>query len=267
MTAPNTFTSAGSPPTSNYQAGATPSNLQKATLSVYAPPASGGTGKPGGHLFDIKFQFNPKELSLTKNAKWQRHAQRNAKKSAPPEFTGSDPSKLSIEMFLDATDTMGDAVVKTVEQLFSCCVPTEESRSHGKGSPPWVVFKWGGMTSFTAFVSSVTAKYTLFTPGGTGVRAICTINLEEIAGEQGGQNPTSGALAARDAHTMVSGDTLQSIAFKAYGDPALWREIARANDIDDPMRVRPGQRLLVPSLLELERIIAERDPRARAAGE
>jgi nucleoid-associated protein YgaU len=66
---------------------------------------------------------------------------------------------------------------------------------------------------------------------------------------------------------MVSGDTLQSVAFKAYGDPALWREIARANDIDDPMRVRPGQRLLVPSLLELERIVAERDPRARAVGE
>ncbi|HKD97230.1 MAG TPA: LysM peptidoglycan-binding domain-containing protein [Micromonosporaceae bacterium] len=267
MTAPNTFISAGMPPTSNYEAGATPSNLQKATLSAYAPPASGGTGQAGALLYDIKFQFNPKELSLTKNAKWNRNAQRNAKKSAPPQFTGSDPSKLSIEMFLDATETMGDQVVKTVEQLFNLCVPTEQSRSQGKGSPPWVVFKWGGMTSFTAFVSSVTAKYTLFTPGGTAVRAICTVNLEEIAGEQGGQNPTSGALAANDSHILIEGDTLQSIAFKTYGDAGLWREIARANEIDDPMRVRPGQRVLVPSLLELERIIAERDPRARVAGE
>lgn len=267
MTAPNTFISAGSPPTSDYTGGATPSNLQKATLSVYAPSPSGDPSKVGGHLYDIKFQFNPKELSLTKNAKWKRQPHRNAKKSAPPMFTGSDPSKLSIEMFLDATDTMGDQVVKTVEQLFELCVPTQESRSNGKGSPPWVVFKWGGMSSFTAFVSSVTAKFTLFTPGGTAVRAICTVNLEEMAGEDGGQNPTSGALASRDSHTVVAGDTLQSIAFKTYGDPTLWREIARANNIDDPMRVRPGQRVLVPSLLELERVLSERDPRARVAGE
>ena len=253
MTSPNTFTSAGGGGASAYQAGATPSNLQKAKLSVYSPPPSGGTDSPGGHLFDIAFQFNPKELSLTKNAKWTRKPQRNAKKSAPPEFSGSDPSKLAIEMFLDATDTMGDTVVKTVEQLFSCCVPTDESRGQGKGSPPWVVFKWGGMTGFTSFVSSVTAKYTLFTPAGTAVRATCTVNLEEISGEAGGQNPTSGALAARDQHIIVAGDTLQSLAYRTYGDAALWRSIADANDIDDPMRVRPGQRVLIPSLLELTR--------------
>jgi len=253
MTSPNTFTSAGAPPSAAYSAGATPSNLQKAKLSVYAPPPSGGTDKPGALLYDIAFQFNPKELSLTKNAKWTRKPQRNAKKSAPPEFSGSDPCKLAIEMFLDATDTMGDQVVKTIEQLFSCCVPTDESRGQGKGSPPWVVFKWGGMTGFTSFVSSVTAKYSLFTPAGTPVRATCTVNLEEISGEAGGQNPTSGALAARDLHVMVAGDTLQSIAFRTYGDAGLWRSIAEANDIDDPMRIRPGQRVFVPSLLELER--------------
>jgi nucleoid-associated protein YgaU len=253
MTSPNTFTSAGAPPSAAYSAGATPSNLQKAKLSVYAPPPGGGTDKPGGLLYDIDFQFNPKELSVSKNAKWTRKPQRNAKKSAPPEFSGSDPCKLVLEMFLDATDTMSDKVVKTVEQLFSCCVPTDASRSQGKGSPPWVVFKWGGMTGFNSFVSSVTAKYTLFTPAGTGVRATCTVNLEEISGEAGGQNPTSGALASRDLHVMVSGDTLQSIAFHTYGDAALWRSIAQANDIDDPMRVRPGQRIFVPSMLELER--------------
>lgn len=252
MTSPNTFTSAGAPPSGSYKAGATPSNLQKAKLAVYEPPPAGGTSQPGGLMFEISFQFNPKELSVSKNAKWKRKPQRNAKKSAPPEFTGSDPSKLAIEMFLDATDKMGDKVVKTVEQLFSCCVPTDASRAQGKGSPPWVTFKWGGMTGFMSFVSSVTAKYTLFTPGGTPVRATCTVNLEEISGEAGGQNPTSGALAARDVHVMVAGDTLQSLAFQTYGNPLLWREIAKANEIDDPMRVRPGQRLLVPSLMELE---------------
>jgi nucleoid-associated protein YgaU len=247
---PVTFTSAGSPAASTYSAGA-PKNLQHAKLAVHKPPQAGSTAEPGDFMHDIDFQFNPKELSLTKNAKWQREAQRNAKKSGPPEFKGSDPCKLALEMFLDATDTMGDRVVRTVEQLFACCVATDETRKNGKGSPPWVVFKWGGMTGFPAYVASVTAKYTLFTPAGVPVRAVCTVNLEEISGELGGQNPTSGALAAQDTHVLVAGDTLHSLAYRAYGNAELWRKIAAANEIDDPMRLRPGTRLLVPALDEI----------------
>jgi nucleoid-associated protein YgaU len=232
--------------------GAAPASLQHAYLELREPPAGGSTATPGTSLGKIKFQFNPKELTLAKTAKWKRDRQRNAKKSGPPEFTGADPSKLTLEMFFDATDTMDDSVVKSVEQLFTCCVPTEKSRHGKKGSPPWVIFQWGGLTSFPACVSSVTAKYTLFTPGGTPVRALCTVTLEEISGEPPRQNPTSGALAARDLYVVVAGDTLASVAYRAYGDPALWRAIADANEVTDPMRLRPGTRLLIPALTDLE---------------
>jgi len=245
MTAPVTFTAAGGDT-------GTPSNLQHAYLELREPPADGGTATPGSAVLGrIDFQFNPKELSLAKNAKWKRDKQRNAKKAGPPEFTGSDPCKLTLEMFFDATDNMDGKVVKAVEQLFNCCVPTDKSRQGKKGSPPWVIFHWGGLTSFPAYMSSVTAKYTLFTPAGRPVRALCTVTLEEISGEQGGQNPTSGALAARDVHVVVAGDTLPSVAYNAYGDAGLWREIAVANEVDDPLRLRPGTRLLVPAPEEL----------------
>jgi nucleoid-associated protein YgaU len=249
MTSPVTFTAAGAASAT----GSAPASLQHAFLELREPPADGSTAQPGIAVLDtIQFQFNPKELSLSKNAKWKRDAQRNAKKSGTIHFNGSDPSKLSLELFFDATAEMDDKVVKAVEKLFSCCVPTDKSRQARKGSPPWVVFHWGGMTSFPGFVSSVTAKYTLFTPSGMPVRALCTLTLEEISGEQAGQNPTSGALAARDTHVVVAGDTLASVAHTAYGDPALWREVAKANEIDDPMRLRPGTRLLIPALEELE---------------
>lgn len=246
MASPVTFTAVGTPPPSS---GGAPANLQHAYLELREPPSGGGTASPSNEsLGKIEFQFNPKELSVSKNAKWKRDAQRNARKSGPPEFTGSDPSKLTLEMFVDATDTMDDRVVKVVDQLFACCVPTEKSRQNRKASPPWVIFHWGGLTSFPAYVSSVTAKYTLFTPGGTPVRAVCTVSLEEISGEQSGQNPTSGALAASDTHVVVSGDSLYSVAYRSYGDARLWRAIARANRIDNPARLRPGSRLLVPAI-------------------
>jgi nucleoid-associated protein YgaU len=248
MASPITFTASGAKAVS----GAAPNSLVHAKLELREPPTGGSTANPSSTVLGvIDFQFNPKELSLSKSAKWQRTAQRNASKSGPPEFKGADPAKLSVEMFLDATDKMDDSVVKTVEKLFSCCVPVSKTTG-AKGSPPWVIFSWGGLTGFPSFVSSVTAKYTLFTPGGTPVRAVCTVAMEEISGEQGGQNPTSGALAARESHVVVAGDTFSSIAHKMYGNPNLWREIAEANQADDPMRLRPGTRLLIPALEELD---------------
>ncbi len=88
---------------------------------------------------------------------------------------------------------MDGSVVDRVEKLFRCCVPTEQSLAQKKASPPLVVLHWGKVTSFPAFVTSVQAKYTLFTPDGTPIRATCSVSLEEMPGDPLKQNPTSGA--------------------------------------------------------------------------
>lgn len=250
MATPTVFQAAGAPAPS---AGGAPPQLVHAFLEILTPPPSGTTdaaGTPTGEKID--FQFNPKELTLTKTAKWKREAARGAKKSGVPEFLGAEPAKLSLEMFLDATRKMDDSVVKQVEKLFGCCVPTETTRQKQKASPPWVRFQWGAIMGFPGHIKSVTVKYTLFTPGGMPVRALCTVVLEEMGGETSGQNPTSGALAARSVHTVVSGDSLPALAYREYGDPTLWRALAEANDIDDPMRLPAGRTLLVPALEELD---------------
>ncbi len=231
-------------------AGARP-KLEHAYLELRHPPADGGSTTPGPHLDKIDFQFNPKELSLAKSAKWERKTSRGARKAGPVEFKGAEPSKLTLEMFFDATDRQDGRVVRAVEQLFACCVPTAQSHGKQQGVPPWVIFHWGGLTGFLAYVSQVQAKYTLFTAGGLPIRATCQVTLEEISGELPGQNPTSGALAARRVHRVVAGDTLALLAWREYGDPAAWRAIAEANGIDDPMRLRPGADLLLPGPEEL----------------
>jgi nucleoid-associated protein YgaU len=228
-----------------------PPSLTEASLELYdATPAAGG-GKPGAPRGRITFQFKPKELSIQKAAKWERKPARGAKSAGPPEFTGADPCKLTFELFFDATDTMDGSVVAHVEDLFRCCVPTDESLGKKKGSPPLVVLRWGKVSSFAAFVTSVQAKYTLFTADGTPIRATCSVTLEEMPGDPLKQNPTSGGLAAGSRHTLVDGETLAAVAFREYGDPAMWRPLAAANRIDDPLRLTAGSTLLLPSAEEL----------------
>jgi phage tail protein X len=225
--------------------------LEHAYLQLHEPSPDGSFAKPGAQLGKIEFQFNPRELTLSKSAAWTRMSGRDNKRSGPPQYNGPLPSKLTLEMFFDASDTQDGSVVKRVEQLFACCVPTDSSFQRKKGSPPWVLFRWGGLTGFLSYISSVSARYTLFTAGGVPVRAAVSVTLEELSGEAPRQNPTSGGLVPQRVHTTVEGDTLHAIAYREYGNPALWRAVAEANGIDDPMRLRPGIAVLLPALTEL----------------
>jgi nucleoid-associated protein YgaU len=222
--------------------------LVHAMLKLHEPKP-GATGKDalGADRGTVKFQFNPKELSLSKSAKWERKPAKGSKTAGPPEFQGAEPSKISLELFFDETGKLDGSVVKNVEKLLGCCVPTEETRGQKRALPPLVVFQWGPIVGFPAFVTSVTAKYTLFDSTGAPLRATCTVAIEELAGDMKGQNPTSGALSARRSHTVIAGDSLASLAYREYGDPELWRALAAYNRIDDPMRLRIETELLLPA--------------------
>jgi nucleoid-associated protein YgaU len=219
--------------------------MSKAQLTLYEPSPG---GSPGGERGVVHFQFNPKEVTISKSAKWERKPTKGSSKAGPPEFTGTEPAKMSLEMFLDATDSRDGSVVETVEALLACCVATEQSTGQKKPTPPIVVLHWGSTSSFPAFITSVSAKFTLFDSDGTPIRAVCSVQMEEMPGEAfRKQNPTSGGRELHRVHRTVGGDSLASIAFAEYGDPTAWRALAAFNEIDDPLRVPAGTLLLLPT--------------------
>jgi nucleoid-associated protein YgaU len=243
----------GAPSPSGSSSGGT--QLEKASLDLYEakPKASGGGSEIGGSLGSVPFQFNPKELSITKSAKWERKPARGSKTAGAPEFSGAEPAKLTVEMFLDATGDHGGGVVKAVEALLACCVPTEATLGQKKAMPPLVIFHWGRTTSFVGYVSQVGVKFTLFASDGTPIRATCSVSMEEMPDGAPKQNPTSGAIAVRRVATTVAGDSLASLAYREYGDATMWRELATYNGIDDPLRVPTGTSVLLPPPEDLAR--------------
>lgn len=226
--------------------------LERAYLQLYKP-SKDALDKPGEEMGRIEFQFNPKELTLSKSANWKAATTKNSKTAPPPQYVGPEQSKMTLEMFFDASLAQDDSVSERVQKLFACCAPTADSRAQNVGSAPWVLFRWGTLTGFHAYIKSVQAKYTLFTSAGVPIRATVSVTLEEIAGESGKQNPTSGGLLPRRIHTIREGDTLALIAWNEYGNPALWRSLAQVNRIDDPMRLRLGSTLFLPTIDELSR--------------
>ena len=94
-----------------------------ASLLIYEPTIQ--KGKPpqlGAKADTIEFQFNPKEVSITKSAKWERKPTKD-KKAGPPEYSGAEPCKMTLELFFDAAAKDGVNVVEQVDKLFGYCVP------------------------------------------------------------------------------------------------------------------------------------------------
>ncbi|MFJ5223734.1 LysM peptidoglycan-binding domain-containing protein [Streptomyces sp. NPDC088400] len=228
-------------------------SLVRASLAIHQPPVGKST-TPGALIKNFTFDFNPSQLTMSRRTDWKFTPSPAVRDGPVPEFMGPEPRQLGIDVFLDSSDDPnGNSVLKKVEALFSCCEVTAASLAAKQPSTPWVVFQWGAFSTarFTAYVESVDATYTLFGTTGVPIRATCQVRLHEIPSRTKGQNPTSGALTARRVHRVVAGDSLQSLAWREYGDATVWRVIAETNGIDDPSRLAPGTELVLPAVEEV----------------
>jgi hypothetical protein len=206
----------------------------------------------GGKRLD--FKFNPTEYSVKKSGSWNAPGRSmGTKGGAKPNYLGSNPQSVSLQIFFDDWESGKDDVVKGVEQLLDWCTPSKDSLNKEHPQPPVLKLFWGSnqhLQDHKFYLESVSAKYIMFKSDGTPVRATADISLKEVPTDPPPTNPTSGSIHARRSHLIAQGDTLQSIAHREYGKPGLWRGLAAFNDIDDPLRLQLGSHILLPSMEE-----------------
>jgi hypothetical protein len=202
----------------------------------------------------LQCRFNPSEYTVSKSAAWTRTLVRGAETAATPEFVGTNPRALQMDLFFDGWDSGTGDISGEVQQLLDCTNPTARSISDNRPSPPVVFFQWGQKPLFDAYVKSVSVRFTLFEGDGTPVRATASVTFEEIPDQPPPQNPTSGGRRGKRSHLVMAGESLHWIAFVEYGRADLWRGIAVHNRIHDPFRLSPGAHLDLPPIGEAERL-------------
>lgn len=90
------------------------------------------------------------------------------------------------------------------------------------------------------------------TPAASETRA-ASERPGEAASARNASAPARGdASASARTYTIQAGDTLEAVAIELYGDATYWDEIAQANPLVDPLRLRVGQVLRLPRAAELD---------------
>jgi len=201
----------------------------------------------------VTCMFNPTDYTFTKSVSWAQTTERGANVPAL-EFTGGEPATVSLKLFFDTNDTGEDVRARYTNDLWDLAMVNRSQLDPKtqKGRPPRCMFAWGSAWSFEAVVTSINTNFTLFKEDGTPTRATVDLSLKQAKdpGRFPAQNPTSGGIAGHKRHVVQQSETLDYIAAEEYGNSSYWREIAKANGIDDPMRLRAGMILTLPPVSE-----------------
>jgi nucleoid-associated protein YgaU len=216
----------------------------------------------------VEALFNPAEIALSGSVSWEqeRPASYAASSAATVslEFRGIQAQTLSIELFFDTYESRAamsfkDAVVSQLPLLGPGREATDVRRYTDRVAelaevdrtlhhPPVCTLRWGAFAIFTGVLTSLDQRFTMFLEDGTPVRATLSCGFMGVAMEAQRRARELQSSDVAKTRQVRRNDTLQSIAAEEYRDPAMWRHIASANGIVDPLDLQPGTVLTIPRL-------------------
>ncbi len=214
--------------------------------ALAALPIPGLAGKDKDH--ELTFMFNPSAYRLSQSVSINRETSQ-WKPGGTVQYLGTSALTLSMQLFFDDFASAEGDVTPKITKLLDWQKPEK------KQPPPLVKFQWGNkqLETFTGVITQVNVNYTVFRRDGTPLQAKVDITIEGASELKKGKNPTSHAVDMHKVHTLVEGETIQSVAYAELGRAAYWRAIATLNDIDDPLRLKPGHALLIPGAADAAR--------------
>jgi len=185
----------------------------------------------------IQVMYNPEQFSLDQGNTFAEIGIPGL--NAPPiQYVRGKGRTLSMELFFDSYELNVD--VRQFTDGITGLLTTLPSTF----APPILLFVMGGF-SFRCVLMEAAQRFTMFDVDGTPVRSTLNVRFHEyvdvtVAVESGV------FIGPPTLVNIVQGDTVSSIAASVYGDPSRWRDIANANNIEDPFSLPSGHPLVIP---------------------
>jgi len=167
-----------------------------------------------------------------------------------PKFDRIEPHKMNFDLLFDSTGVINAVEdnsngVEAALEHFKKVVFEYKGNEH---RPRFLTIYWGKL-KFDCCIETLDITYKLFRPDGLPLRAVAK------AGFIGAVEDTK-RVAEEDASSpdlthvreVKDGDTLPMMAFRIYGDPAYYIEVARANGLDDFRNLETGQEIVFPPI-------------------
>src|SRR3954447_3377560 len=183
---------------------------------------------------ELTIAYNPEEYTLNKD---NNFAVQGVPGLSSPivQFVNGNQRTLDVELLFDSYDN--DRLPKEDVRLQTDPL-VALMRIDGERHAPPILRVTMASLDVRCVLSRVSQRFIMFMPDGMPVRARLTCTFIEVVDPE--QEARATNLQTADfskAHVVTVGETLSGIAGDLYDDPGLWRPIAIANAIADPLAV------------------------------
>ena len=196
----------------------------------------------------IEVMYNPEELRMDQGNTFAEVGIPGL--AAPPiQYVRGRARTLSMDLFFDTYEPFDSLHPdKRLDvRLFAGQIVRLLDQNPRTKAPPVLLFSLGQI-QFQCVLTEVGQRFTMFWSDGTPVRATLSVRFQEYTRVD--FETRAGFFAGPPTmHTITASDTLSRLATDYLGDAALWRQIAEANQIDDPLNIPAGMALVIPALL------------------
>lgn len=165
-----------------------------------------------------------------------------------PQYNKTEPQKLDFEILFDSTGVINGYKdeangVESRIDTFKKLVLEYKGDTH---RPRFLSIFWGTL-KFDCCLETLDISYKLFRADGLPLRAVAKagfLGSMDDTIREAKENASSPDLT--HIRTVKEGDTLPLMAYRIYGDPAYYLQVARANNLSDFRNLETGQKIKFP---------------------
>jgi nucleoid-associated protein YgaU len=223
--------------------------LEKLKIRAYSVLQNENSKETLTLIDEFTVMFNPNSYSRSYGNVYQTQAATDGDQSKP-KLSFQEQETLDLELIIDGTGVADfgiesilgigtDTVTKQIDKLVKCCLDKDAESHH----PNLAELDWGHLY-FKGYMRTMNVTYTLFDQSGAPLRA--KVNVSFIGAHLEKKEVHSADISR--LHTVKMEDTMPLLAKKIYGSFDHYLDLARANDLDQFRRLRPGSQLVVPSV-------------------
>ncbi len=205
---------------------------------------------------DFNVMYNPNTFSRNYKSVWLADKPLGGA-GENKKFRRLESDGVSFEFLFDGTGVSNVNVSTTTQDIndvgyvqkqidaFLAITRTINSDTH---EPNFLELSWGNFI-FHGVMESATVTYKLFHASGAPLRATISANFKESVSPKE-QAAKTGKKSPDLTHIRVvgSGENLAFIAQEVYGDPSMYLEIARVNNLKNFRSLESGMQLVLPPI-------------------
>ena len=210
--------------------------------------------KPTGDTFTV--MYNPNTFSRSYSTVWDNRSPQGGT-AATQSYRRRNSDSVSFEFLFDGTGVSGignkssepknaKGKASYVQKQIDAFLKITQELNGETHQPNFLELSWGTFI-FHCVLTTATVTYKLFHSSGTPLRATVkatftqNMSLTEQAAKAGLSSPD-----LTHVKIVKAGETLPLIAKEVYGNPLLYLEIARVNNLNNFRKLQPGQKLVLP---------------------